>query len=201
MNLLTSNLDSTQQLINVIAEFDLKMALLKDTPMFHTLASFNYTRPNNVFASSPLVNHILCYITILDDHLTRMIHCPIVIILNTSMDVQMDPPQCNFKGANWEAVREDLVTRLAELEQRNLLHSEVEFYVNLNVLMLAVITGYSRGPLGFGLWLQLMCCTYLLTLSKYFTWGQTWVKSKASHFMVHRGDEARGLALRVSFWG
>jgi len=29
-------------------------------------------------------------------------------------------------------------------------------------------TGYFQGSLGFGLWLQLMCCTYLLTLSEYF---------------------------------
>ena len=49
----------------------------------------------------------------------------------------------------------------------------------------------SLGDIGFRLWLQLMHCTYLLTLSKYFKWGQTFrlqVKSKTS---LHRG-ECRG---------
>jgi len=27
-----------------------------------------------------------------------------------------------------------------------------------------------QDSLGFGLWLQLMCCTYLLTVSEYFKW-------------------------------
>ena len=52
--------------------------------------------------------------------------------------------------------------------------------------MLALITGYSQGSLGFRLRLQLAHCAYLLTLSKYFTWGQTfrlWMKSEASLHM------------------
>jgi len=46
------------------------------------------------------------------------------------------------------------------------------------------------GSLGFGLWLQLMHCAYLLSLSEYFKWGQTfrlWVKSETSlHSREHR---------------
>src|SRR5882724_6291041 len=51
------------------------------------------------------------------------------------------------------------------------------------VIVLALVTGYSWGSSGFRLWLQLTSCAYLLTLSKYFKWGQTfrlWMKSEAS---------------------
>ena len=44
------------------------------------------------------------------------------------------------------------------------------------------------GATGFRLWLQLMHCAYLLTLSEYFEWGRTfglWMKSKAS---LHMGE-------------
>src|SRR5882724_2364041 len=60
-----------------------------------------------------------------------------------------------------------------------------------------VQSGLPRGSLGFGLWLQLMCCTYLLTLSKYFRWGQTfrlWAKSETS---LHRGEHRQVMKLEV----
>jgi len=49
----------------------------------------------------------------------------------------------------------------------------------------------------FRLWLQLMCCAYLLSLSKYFKWGWTLdfrIKSKTS---LHSGDHRRVMKLEV----
>jgi len=51
------------------------------------------------------------------------------------------------------------------------------------VILLALVTRYSRGLWGFGIWLQLMFFAYLLTLSEYFKWGRTfrlWMKYEAS---------------------
>ena len=53
------NLERSQFLIDVLAEFDLQMALLNDVPMLCALMSGNYTRPDNVFISSFLINAII----------------------------------------------------------------------------------------------------------------------------------------------
>ena len=50
------NLDRSQPLIDAIAEFDLQMVLPKDVPTLCTLASGNYTRPDNIFISSSLMD-------------------------------------------------------------------------------------------------------------------------------------------------
>src|SRR5882724_11127858 len=63
--------------------------------------------------------------------------------------------------------------------------------------MLALITRYSWGLLGFRLWLQLTRCAYLLTLSEYFKWGRTfrlWMKSEAS---LQTGGSIGVMKLRV----
>jgi len=74
----------------------------------------------------------------------------------------------------------------------------------LNLLSTLVIE-CAWGLPGFGLWLQLMHCAYLLTLSKYFKWGQTfglWMKSEASlHMGGSKVMKLEGSAFRVSFWG
>jgi len=50
---------------------------------------------------------------------------------------------------------------------------------------------------GFGLWLQLVHCTYLLTLSKYFRWGQTSDFGNKSETSLCRGKCRRVVRLEV----
>jgi len=68
--------------------------------------------------------------------------------------------------------------------------------------MLTLIARCSQGFIRVGL-VQLMHCTYLLNLSKYFKGVETfglWMKSEASlHTEGSAGDEARGLTFGVSF--
>ena len=42
-----------------------------------------------------------------------------------------------------------------------------------------------------------MCCTYLLTLSKYFKWGQTLDFGVKSETTLHRREHRRGMKLEV----
>jgi len=55
MHLFTrSNLDNSQALIDILAEYDLQMALPKGIPTLQVLSTGNFTRPDNVFP--PLVS-------------------------------------------------------------------------------------------------------------------------------------------------
>jgi len=53
------NLKKLQVPIDTVAEFDMQMALPKNTPTLQVLSMGNYTRPDNVFISNPLINYIV----------------------------------------------------------------------------------------------------------------------------------------------
>jgi len=76
--------------------------------------------------------------TILDDHPAKMDHFPIVTTLYMSMVSQVETPSYNFKGTDWEAVREELVTRLARLECKDVIPTEGKFFTSLNALTCAI---------------------------------------------------------------
>jgi len=54
-----------------------------------------------------------------------------------------------------------------------------------------------QGSSGFRLWLQIMHCSYLLTLSKYFRWGQNFGLQVKSETSLHRGEHRRVIKLEV----
>jgi len=53
------NLEKSQVLIGAASEFDIQMALPKNMPTLQALSMGNYMRPDNVFISTPLINHIM----------------------------------------------------------------------------------------------------------------------------------------------
>src|SRR5882724_8889079 len=53
------NLERAQVLIDVVAEFDLQMALPKNIPTLQALATSNYTRLDNAFISPWIVGYIM----------------------------------------------------------------------------------------------------------------------------------------------
>jgi len=120
MHLFTrENLDRSQPLINTIAEFDIQMALPKDVPMLCTLASGNYTRPDNIFISSSLMDATIYCQTLPEDHLARSDHIPVITHLNVGFVTQTEPPWPNFKAADWKEFRKVLSARLEGLEAQD----------------------------------------------------------------------------------
>jgi len=60
MHLFTrGNLEKSQVLIDAAAEFDMQMALPKNTPTLQALSMGNYMRLDKVFISTPLINHVM----------------------------------------------------------------------------------------------------------------------------------------------
>src|SRR5882724_1175860 len=61
----------------------------------------------------------------------------------------------------------------------------------------ALIAGYSWGSSGFGLWLQLVCCTYLLALSEYLKKDPIFRLQVKSGTSLHRGECRKMMKLEV----
>jgi len=87
------NLDKSQLLLDVLAEFDLQMNLPRDTPMLWALMSGNFTRPDNFFIASSLTRSrpIRCC-TLPEEHPARTDHMPIITDLDIRPEIHVDPP-------------------------------------------------------------------------------------------------------------
>ena len=96
------NLKKLQVPIDKVAEFDMQIALPKNTPTLQVLSMGNYTRPDNVFISNPLINYIMRCWTSPGEQLERTDHIPIVIELEITTDTHMETPWPHFKMADWK---------------------------------------------------------------------------------------------------
>src|SRR5882724_9700853 len=84
------NLDRSQPLIDTIAEFDLQMALPKDVMMLCVLVSGNYTRPDNIFISSSLMDTTIYCKTLPKDCPARSDHTPVIMHLDVGFVTQTE---------------------------------------------------------------------------------------------------------------
>src|SRR5882724_11944613 len=132
------NLEKSQFLIDAIAEFNLHMTLLKDFPTLCAFMSGNYTRPNNHFLSSSLIDDIIQYDTWLDECPARTDHIPIVPHLDISMGTCKEPPRPNFKAADWKEFRKVLAMKLEGLDTGEDINSEGEILSYVNKLTCSI---------------------------------------------------------------
>jgi len=75
------NLVKSQVLIDAAAEFDIQMALPKNMPTLQALSMGNYMKPDNMFISTPLINHIVKCFTAPGERPARTDHISIVMEL------------------------------------------------------------------------------------------------------------------------
>jgi len=80
------NLDAAQHLIDIIAELDLQIVLLKGIPMLHTHIRKLHKAGQHIYSSS-LTNDVIHCNTFPNDHPARTDHFLIVIHLDTWLDV------------------------------------------------------------------------------------------------------------------
>jgi len=129
-----ANLEKFQVLIDAAAEFDIQMALPKNMPTLQALSTGNYTRLDNVFISTPLINHVMECCTAARERLARTNHIPIVTELDITTDAQKETSQPNFKVADWKKVKKMLGHKLKGLETREDIHTPAELHTHVKVL-------------------------------------------------------------------
>jgi len=99
------NLVKAQVLIDVLAEFDLQMTLLKDIPMLQALSTGNHTRPDNIYISSPMAGHVIRCITLPEERPVRTDYILTVTEVDLSLEEKTESPCPNFRLADWKQVR------------------------------------------------------------------------------------------------
>ena len=110
-------LEMADQLIDILGELGLEMALPRDIPTLQHMRSKNYSRPDNVFCTARTMDLVIrCEV---DTRLQppKTDHFPIVTILDIPQKRLPPPERYNFKKADWVKFRrclEDKVVALPE---------------------------------------------------------------------------------------
>ena len=132
------NLNDASMLIDLLADHDMQMILPQGIPTIRNLAG-NLTRPDNVFASSQLVDWITKCHTKPDEQPPTADHFPIATTLDFL--VITNPPHTprNFRAMDWEELVSILDEELLELEAPRELNSKEDLINALDRLEAAIM--------------------------------------------------------------
>src|SRR5277367_4695628 len=115
-----ANLDAAEELIELVADNRLEMALPKDIPTL-TNSAGNMTRPDNVFISQNVKQWIVKCDTSPEDRPPKADHYPIHITINFPIQETESRLAWNYRAADWTKFRETLATNLQLIPQPQVL--------------------------------------------------------------------------------
>ena len=91
------------------------MLLPKDIPTLESMATKNWTRPDNVFGSANLEDKVTFCTTDPQLRGPGTDHVPILTVLELPANRTTTPPSYNFCLTNWGAFRDELQARLVDI--------------------------------------------------------------------------------------
>ena len=103
---------SAEQLIELLATYDLTMLLSKEIPTLQHMVTKRYSRPDNVFCTERLQELIVRCEVDPSLHLTSTNHFSIVMKLLIPQEHVVNLPSFNFREADWDSFRCALRTKL-----------------------------------------------------------------------------------------
>ena len=132
-----AHLDKAEVLLTKLADLDLRMALPASIPTLEATRTKNHTRPDNVFCTDMLLDHLTACDTKPDLRPACTDHFPIATTL--AIPTQPAPPraQRNFGDVDWDEFRTELGTHLQERPPRVITTTQ-EFDTELRDLMDAI---------------------------------------------------------------
>jgi hypothetical protein len=131
---LTSSETQILPLLDLITDFDLRMALPPTIPTLQALSTGNWTRPDNVWCT----NHSLELFTscTTDPGLRgpNTDHLPILSTIDIPLPRNQPKQSRNFREVDWRTFNQHLTTRLSEHPQPQRITTEGEFRASLDII-------------------------------------------------------------------
>ena len=106
---------AAEKLIELLAEYNMVMALPKGVPTLHHMSSKRYSRPDNIFCTPNLQESITRCEVDASSRPTCTDHFPIITHLTTPQPRAPINPNYNFRDVDWEIFRKTLKTHLDEI--------------------------------------------------------------------------------------
>ena len=107
-----------QDELDVLAEFDLQMTLLKDKPTLQALSTDNHTRTDNIYISSLMVGRMIRCLMLPEERPVRTDYILTVTEVDLSLEEKTESPCLNFRLVDRKQVREMLASRIEGMNTR-----------------------------------------------------------------------------------
>ena len=105
-------LTKANKLIDLLASYDMHMALQKGPPMLKHMVTKQYSRPDNVFVTNSLTELIIICKVVLALQPSSTDHFLIITNIQLAQQLAMFPPFFNFKDLDWTVFRTKLCSKL-----------------------------------------------------------------------------------------
>jgi hypothetical protein len=107
------------------------MALPTKLPTLKAMATGNYTRTDNVFISSDLVENLISWKTVPEDQPPKMDHFPIDTVIELSIKTSAQRPRPNYRQVDWKKYNKALKAKLEEAIDTPALATPQQFHHQL----------------------------------------------------------------------
>ena len=104
--------DAANDLIDILGEFGMEMALPKDIPTLQHIVTNRYSRPDNVFCTQQLTDQLIRCEVDARIHPPATDHFPIVTSFLIPQNRVTESPSHDFRNVDWEKFRQKLARRL-----------------------------------------------------------------------------------------
>jgi ribonuclease HI len=125
-------------LIDLIATYELVMALPKGVPTLKHMASGRYSRPDNVFSTTGISDLITRCEVVPSLRPTSTDHFPIVTNIQLPQERVDHPPSFNFREVDWDEFRKKLDDRLSTAPRLRRIVDQQQLTTAVETLTLAI---------------------------------------------------------------
>ena len=132
-----ANLDAAEELIEIVANNQMEMALPKDIPTL-TNSAGNMTRPDNVFISRNARQWIIKCDTSPEDRPPKADHYPIHTTISFPFRITTSKTAWNYRDTDWTKFQEQLTLNLQAVPPPQILTSVASMENALNALNTAI---------------------------------------------------------------
>jgi len=131
-------LDKAQELIELLADYDMVMSLPQSIPTIRNSRG-NLTRPDNVFISNMVSDWVIKCNTMPEDQPPTADHFPIIITLDMPVMRNTTTPALNYRATDWGEFWNVLTRELACMPKVNYISTKEELDKVLDNLEMAIL--------------------------------------------------------------
>ncbi|THU95967.1 hypothetical protein K435DRAFT_665386, partial [Dendrothele bispora CBS 962.96] len=123
-----SNERAAEFLLELVADHNLVMTLEPGVPTLQALSTGNYTRVDNVFCSSSLVDYVVRCETTPERRQPKTDHIPIITEVALEAKKRVEETRPDWKRTKWKKLSKKLEEELRELGEPKEIETEEEFW-------------------------------------------------------------------------
>jgi exonuclease III len=132
------NTIAAEELINLTAEYGLRMVLPPGIPTLQSFAMKNWTRVDNVFVSDTFTDRIVACNMVPESQPVKSDHLPIITSIDIAKIQVDDTPWLNYRATDWPEFNKVLVTRLSHIPPAAVISTMDDFNTALRNLTAAI---------------------------------------------------------------